>query len=283
MVEVGNYVHILVLVFTALLNVGLYFILRNKSKETIYKVILIWCFCNFALHFLKQFAYMSVGDLRKSTAENICAVSTLVFPFIMMYKKQGSIHDFMFMIGLLGGFAGVVYPTEAIGKTFFCFETLRFFFCHISLFSIVLQLAIHDIYRPKLKNFWKMPIYFLVYETIIYINTALILFAGLTSVSGLSVPDAFFSRQYLNNSFVFGPTFDMGVLSDIMGKLCPFFLRTDYWGIFAGKGGEFFWPIIWIAIPSCFIFIPLYLLTALPFNIKEIKFWKKKVNKKVQS
>ena len=57
MVEVGNYIHILILLFAVLSNVLIYLLLRRKPKEFAYKVILIWCFCNFALHFLKQLFY----------------------------------------------------------------------------------------------------------------------------------------------------------------------------------------------------------------------------------
>lgn len=267
MMEVGNFIYFIVLAIEILLTVGLYLFLKNKSKNFTYNFLLIWCFCNFALHFLKQFSYMSFYSLRKSTAENICAVSTLVFPFIMLYKKQGSIHDFMFMIGVIGGGAGLLYPTEAIGKQVFAFDTLRFFFCHYSLFAIPLLLALTDIYRPKFKNFWKMPIYFLIYEAIICGNTALIIVSKLyKNDKNMTFIELFFDKNLLNNSFVFGPTDDMGKVGQIIGNLCPGFMKIDIFKLFNGR--VVYWPVVWLIIPSIIIFIPLYLLISFPFYYK---------------
>lgn len=271
MIEVGNFYHILVLIFLFLLSAFLFFILRKKSKEFIFKFLLIWCFCNFALHFLKQLHYMSFYSLKKSTAENICAVSTIIFPFIMLYKKQGAIHDFMFMIGVIGGFAGIVFPTEAIKQPLFCFESLRFFFCHYSLFAIPVFLAVFNIYTPKLKGFWLMPLFFLIYQLIICGNTALLIVTGLhKNDDNLSFLQLFFDRNILNNSFTFGPTDDMGKVGQLIGMLCPNFLKIDIFNIFNGQ--TVYWPVVWLTVPSFVIFVPLYFLITLPFTIKNKRY-----------
>lgn len=269
MVEVGNYLYFIMIIITIGIIVGAYFLLRNKPKEFAYKVLLVWCFCNFALHFLKQFYYMSFSSLRSSTAENICAVSTMVFPFIMMYKKESILHDFMYFIGVLGGSAALIYPTEAIGKSLLAFEPIRFYFCHISLLAIPLLLAMLGFYKPRLKKIWTIPLLFLVYELIICINTGIVIDTGLYQSDKYSKVEAFFSRDILNNSFVFGPTSDMGAVGEFIGNLCPSFFKIEN---FALNGGNLTYiPVIWLTVPSFILFVPIYLILGSPFFIIEYK------------
>ncbi len=281
MIKVGNIYYFGTLIFAVLLIIGTYFFLKKKSKKFAYNYLLVWCFMGFALHFIKQLVYWDVHALRKSTAENICAVSTMVFPFIMLRKKDGVIHDFMYFIGVVGGLAGTVYPTEAIGEMLFSFDTLRFYFCHISLLAIPLIMAMLNIYRPKLKSFYLIPLCFLVYEFIICVNTALLITTGLYKSSELTPLQAFLDRNSINNSFVFGPTDDMGKVGQFIGSLCPNFMKLDIFNI---NGGEMtYWPVIWLLIPSYVLFVPIYLLVGAPFFIidgKEYKLGKKNKGEK---
>ncbi len=263
-IEVFNVFYFVELFIVAGVIIGCYFFLRKKPKEFQFRFLLIWCFMGFALHFLKQLAYQDVGKFHKSTAENICAVSTLVFPFIMLMKKKNVLHDFMFLMGIVGGLAGLIYPTEALGKSMLTFETMRFYFCHASLFAIPLLLALLNIRRPELKNWWAMPLCFLAYQVIIFANTALVCFTGMITKEGYTAYELFMSRQYLNNSFTFGPTDDMGEVGRIIGNLAPPFMKKDIFNI--NNGEVTYWPVIWLLVPSYVIFVPLYLLFSLPFT-----------------
>lgn len=268
MIEVGNFLYFLEIIIIALIIVIIYFLLRNKSQKTQFMFLWIWCFLGFILHFVKQLVYLDPNQLHKSTAENICAVSTIVFPFIMLIRKDSVIHDFMYFIGVMGGLAGIVYPTEAINESFFAFETMRFYFCHMSLFAIPLLLAMFKIYKPRIKKWWVIPLLFLVYESIICINTAFLCFSGLVQRNGYTPFQLFIDRQYLNNSFVFGPTDDMGVVGKFIGNLTLPIMKIDIFNINGGK--ETYWPVIWLLIPSYVLFVPLYILITLPFeNVKK--------------
>lgn len=240
--------------------------LKKKDKEYQYKFLLIWCFINFSLHFLKQLVYFDVTKLTKSTAENICAVSTLVFPFIMLIKKNDSpLKDFMFLIGVIGGLAGMLYPTEVRNRSVFRFETFRFYFCHFSLFAIPMLLAILNIRRPRFKAIMYMPLLFLVYQLIICSNTALLCFTGWVTKGGYTQLELFLSTRYYNNSFTFGPTADMGAVGRFIGSLCPNFMKIDIFNI--NNGLETYWPVIWLLLPSYVLFVPLYLTFGAPFFI----------------
>lgn len=267
MIEIGNFYYFMELTLAILIFIFAYFFLKNKSKNFQYKFLLIWCFLNFALHFLKQLFYNSPDQFHKSTAENICAVSTICFPFIMLIKKDSPLHDFMYFIGLLGGIAGLLDPTEAIGHSYLEFETIRFYICHMSLLLIPLLLAILDIYRPRLKNLWVIPVFFLLYEFIIMVNTAILCFTEMVVREGFTPFELFIDRQYMNNSFVFGPTDDTGKLGEIIGSMALPFMKLDILNI--NNGNITYWPVLWLIIPSIVLFIPIYLIFAIPFNVNK--------------
>lgn len=263
MVQVGNLYYFLELVLAIGVIIGSYLFLKNKSKRFQYIYLLVWCFLGFVLHFAKQLFYQDVTQLSKSTAENICAVSTLVFPFIMLIKKKSVLHDFMFFIGIIGGLAGMVYPTEAIGKSMFIFESIRFYFCHMSLIAVPLLLALLGLRQPELKKWWLIPLCFLGYQVIIFFNTAFLTFTGMVTREGYAAYELFMSRQYLNNSFTFGPTDDMGIVGEIIGNLTLPIMKKDIFNI--NNGELTYWPVVWLIIPSYLLFAPLYILFSLPF------------------
>jgi len=265
-IKVGNLYYFLELIILSIIFIIIFMFLKKKDKNYQFKFLWIWCFLGFLLHFGKQLVYWNINDLHKSTLENICAVSTVVFPFIMKIRKKSVLHDFMFFIGILGGFAGIVYPTEAINEKMFCFETFRFYFCHFSLFAIPLFLALFNIHRPDLKKWWLIPVCFLGYELIICLNTAFLCFSGLVKREGYTAFQLFIDRNYLNNSFVFGPTDDMGKVGAFIGNLTLPIMKVDILNINNGK--TTYWPVIWLTIPSYILFVPLYLLIAFPFSFK---------------
>ncbi|HEY8405291.1 MAG TPA: hypothetical protein VIK67_00300 [Acholeplasma sp.] len=262
-IKVGNFYYGLELLLAFTIMILCYVFLRNKSSKYQYRFLLIWSFVGFGLHFLKQFIYWDINMLGRSTAENICAVSTLIFPFIMLKKKKTILHDFMFFIGIIGGLAGLLYPTEAIGRMIYDFETLRFYFCHMSLFAIPLLLAVFRLQTPRIEKWYLIPLCFLGYELIICINTAFLTFTGLATREGFTAFELFISRQYLNNSFVFGPTPDMGILSAFMDGLALPFMKVDIFNI--NHGDLFYWPVLWLLVPSYVLFSPLYILFTIPY------------------
>ncbi len=267
-VEFGNIYYILYIGIIIAVIIAGYFLLRDKEKNIIRRILLIILFLNFALHFLKLLFNPYVNNLpnsiHKATLENLCAVSTVLFPFIFMIKKHTILHDYMYFIGLAGGIAALIYPTEALGESPFAFDTLRFYFCHGVLFAIPLLSAILGIYKPRLSCFWAIPLLFLAHEAIILLNEIVLIKTGLIDAT----LESFLSRDSRNNSFIFGPTSDFDSIAKFLTVFVPEIFTKDIFGI--NGGNDFYWPIIWIIGPAVVYFIPIYTIFALPV-CKELK------------
>lgn len=254
MIELFNLPYFIFLFLGIGLTVGLYFLLRYYGYWTVRRVLIILAFIGFALHFIKQFFYWDASQLHKSTLENICAISTVLLPFLLMKAKQHYLWDFMFLAGIVGGFGAMLYPTEALGLQWYSFETLRFYFCHWSLFAINLLAFLHHIYRPTIKNLWKMLAGFFTYELVICANTALLCYTGMVVKEGYTATELFLSAKYLNNSFTFGATQDMGFISTMFSALTPGFMKYDIHGVISC------WPVVNLIGPAILIISPIYLL-----------------------
>ena len=265
MVELGNPYYFLFLLSGIAIFVLFWLCLRKKSEDTKKNVLFIWLLLNFLLHFLKQLlpGYDLPGTLHKSTAENICAVSTLCFPFIMLLKKDHPLRDFMFFIGITGGMGAFLYPTEAFGRSLGEPDLYRFYFCHFTLGAVPLLSAALGLYRPRMKRFWVIPLLFLCWEAVIFLNEAVLVATGIVN----STPAQFFDRDIRNNGFVFGPTSDMAALGNILTAVVPPFMKKDVSGLLGG--GEMYWPVLWLLIPGFVYFVPLWLLMCLPLWLRE--------------
>lgn len=267
-VQMGNGFYFLYVGIALVYFFVLFFCLKNKDKKVQHTTLVVILFLNLALHFLKQFfePYRSnfPTSLRRSTFENICAVSTMLFPFIYLGKKQNVLHDYVFFIGLCGGFGALFYPTEAIGHAAFSFDVIRFYICHTQLVAIPLLAAVLGIYRPRIKKIWAIPLLFLAQETIICLNEYFLVGVGLVDCE----PSQLLDRGYRNTSMVFGlmPSFD--ALKGMIDALVPAFFRTDAFNLNGGK--DFYFPVLWMILPV-FVFFPiLYAILTAPFWIADI-------------
>ncbi len=260
--NLGYFIYILIAVAVFFL---LFFILRKRTKKTQYITLLVILFCNLALHFLKLcFEPYRSGlpeTIRKVTFENICAVSTLVFPFIFLTKKKSVLHDFMFFIGVFGGLGALLYPAEALGKEAITFDTIRFYLCHMSLCIVPLLSAIFNIHRPRLKNVWYIPLLFFVYEIVIFINEIILIKLNFVS----STLSEFFDRDIRNSSFIFGPLSSFDSLGFLFEPLVPSIFKSDFLGI--NNGTPFYFPILWMVFPVLIYFPIAYLIITSPFTI----------------
>lgn len=261
MVKVGNGYYFLYIALTLVYFFALYFLLRKKSKKTQYIVILSLLIMNLALHFIRILFEPFRSNLEhyahKLTPENLCAVSVFIFPIIFAIKKDNILHDYMFFIGFCSGFAALVYPTEAIGKAPFVFDTIRFYICHATILVAPL-LSATLIHKPKFKHFWAMPLLFFAHEFIIFLNEIILVKTGIikNDLAGFLASD---SR---NNSFIFGPTPDLKTVGNILNLFVPPFMRQDIFGINGGVG--FYFPILWMIGPTYVFFVPIYFILCLP-------------------
>lgn len=267
-VKVGNGFYFLYIGIAAIIFLLLFLLLRKKSRKTAHIVLTALLFANFALHFLKQ-AFPPYIDrfpswLIKSTMTNLCSVSTVLVPFIYLFGKQNILHDYVFFIGALGGLAGIFYPTEAIGQPPFVFDTIRFYFCHITLAVVPITAAALGVYRPRLKRFWAIPLLFLAWQAIICANDYFLIAVGLLKGKFSDLLDA----GYYNSSFTFGVHPDFAWAAKVFDPLVPRFLRTDAFGL--NGGVDFYFPVLWLTVPSFVFLIPIYILISSPFWVADV-------------
>ena len=132
--------------------VSFYFIFKNKSKKTQFFAILVPLFLSFIIHFFKLFIPVYRNDLPASiisiTPESLCAVSTLIFPFIYI-SKNTILKNYMVVFGIISGFLTLLLPGDVIGIDATNIEVVRFYFAHLVIFMCPLFMYIFGIHKPK--------------------------------------------------------------------------------------------------------------------------------------
>lgn len=161
---------------------GLYFALRKKSKKVQYWVLFGFLAFNFVLHFLKLAFPVYVekgfpGVLRKSSFENICAVSTLIFPFIFLSKSKAG-KDYMFYLGTVSGILGCVAPMPAMGLNFYDLETIRYYICHAGIWIVPLLMVIFGLHELNYRRIWKTMVIYFAVLCVIIVNEVILIRLG---------------------------------------------------------------------------------------------------------
>ena len=164
-VEMFNTYHLITLGIFAIITILIGVILKNKDQESQRKALLIIAFANLALHFLKllipEYRDELPTSFRKVTFENICATTTIMMPFIMLSKNK-VMKDYLFFIGMLGGLAALIYPTEALDRELLELDVIRFYICHIILFIVPFYMVFFGIHDLDIKRVPYFPLIFLL-------------------------------------------------------------------------------------------------------------------------
>lgn len=253
-------------------------LVNNKSPKFQKTYILFLLFSAFSLHFIKQLfePYRSgfPGLLRKSTFENICAVSVLIFPFIFLSKSKRW-KDYMFYIGLLSGVGALLIPTEALGKELWTFDILRFYYVHIIIFLAPLLMVKCKFHQLDYRRVYKLPLSFIIILVVILVNEVVLIAGGFVE----SDMATFLNQTDRNSSFIFGPTEYFEDVAWLLNIFVPPLFRKVAIG--PNAGATMYWPIIWLVIPA-YIYLPLLgLILSLPYEgahlINDLKnIWRKK-------
>lgn len=249
--------------------VGLYFLLRRRSEKT--KKIVLFSILIFALalHFLKILfpPYQNNIELyvREVWFTNICGANLLLFPFIF-FSKSKSAKDYMFYLGLLGGFIAVLYPTEVIEKASQATEQLdiiRFYIHHTILWGVPLLMVLFKLHTLSYRRVLLCPVWLLGIMLFIIVNQVLQSELGFTNLRG----DDIFSIAYRNPSKIWGPG------KDAIGKFLTFFCPEVFTKIpFGAHAGETkYWPWFWLIVPAFVILTPVAFLISLIFDWKNFK------------
>lgn len=250
--------------------VGSFFLLRNRSTEVKKRVISSILFFALILHFMKLLFPPYVDDpnaVRKITPENICALSTLIFPFVFL-SKNNTLKDYMFYLGILSGTLAVLLPIESLEKDayIFAFDTIRFYLCHIIITVAPFLMVATGLHKLNYHRIYRVPIAFMVVLAIIMINEIILMEIGLVPLRNQDFLDP---NGYRNFSMIFGMRDTFGAAGNIITFFTPAFCMEIPYGPYAGEAK--FWPLVWLIIPSFVLIGGLSLLLSIPWEKEHMK------------
>ncbi len=225
---------------------ALYFGLRHKSEKTKFRALYGILAFNFVLHFLKLALpyYYERGFpevLRKCSFENICAVSTLIFPFAYL-SKCNSIKDYMFYLGVISGIIGCVAPMPVIGLPFYHPEVIRYYICHASIWIVPLLTVIFGIHKLDYRRIWKVIAIYFGVLCLIIVNEIILIRLGWVSTSSF---EEFFDPSERDMGYAIGFPHEMQKIASFIIWLTPKQWRNV--------------PILWELFPVI-VFGGLYML-----------------------
>ena len=277
MVEYFNFFYFLHLAFAAALLLGLYFALRNKSEATSKIVLFSILLASFILHFAKLahpfYREWMPYAIHTISPENICAVSVLVFPWFFL-SKNTLLKDYMFYIGIASGIGATILPIDVIGHGAFEFETLRYYFSHALLWVVPLLMVLLKLHTLDYKRIIKVPFLFYLILCIILVNEVILIGTGFIHA------DFLFSREVRNHTLIFGPLAEIEFVGVLFNTLTPELFRTVPVGPNAGQ--VFYWPIVWMILPSFIFFNIFALLLALPFDHRRVSTDLKRIRRRLR-
>lgn len=242
----GSLAHIIYIVTALLVAFGIFLIIRKKSENTKKWVILSIMLINTAQHLLKSVVYpqyWGLGFTALSTAYNMCALLILASPFALLLKSK-ILKSFIFYVGTSAGFLALLVPYWNIGDYMFDFEVIRFFICHLFLFTSSLLPLLTGLHKPSYKFFpFVGACFFLSLGVILLNDTLCVLFGIYPGVEHLSLADA---MKAINPVWSFGPPEVFSWLLNLAKVFSP-----DAWVANNSAGAPL--PILWYFIPAYII------------------------------
>ena len=198
-------------------------------------------------------------SLIRLSLENICGLTTVFLPFVMLSNNK-TLKGYFYLMAFLGGLMAVIQTTDPVGAPITEFNTIRYYICHYILFSIPIVAVLTEEYNPKISTAIFTPILFLGGQTVIFLNEVFLIAVGLVDY----VPEKFFSADWRNAAFVFGPSSEYQWIVEEFSFLVPEIFRTNIFGV---EGlTNIYWPVIWAVIPVAIFFPVTYFLLAIPFS-----------------
>ena len=265
----------------AALTVGLYFILKNKTRRTQRIVLFSLLLIGIILHFLKvyipPYSIDEARKLRDSWFVNICAANIALFPIFFLIKNQ-KVKDYMFYIGVLSGLIAIFYPEEPMAKVDQLGEQLdiiRFYYHHWMLFAVPLLMVLFGHHKISYKKILRAPTGLLVIMLFVMLNQ---IFQAELGFVPLHNSSDFLAIGYKNTSYIWGPGTN-DAIGNFLAIFTPDFFKTVPIGEF--KGQEKYWPWFWLIVPVYVLVTALAFLVSLVFDHKSFVCDIKKIKAKI--
>lgn len=251
LVKMGNIYYFLYIFIAIILTVLAVAFLKNKSQKFRYWFIFGLIMVAFSIHFLKIFLwpYTTVDAIfTKVSFENICAVTTLIFP-LLYFTKNKTLKDYMIMVGMASGMITFIFPVDAMSEYFngevigfrsaFNLEVMRFYLAHFLLFLVPFLMMRYQMHELSIHRAYRAPLVLILVLVLIFVNELVITMLHWVPKADLYDP----SKR--NPSFVFGVRGDLTGLGLFLGIFVPYFMRVH-----PLTGASFYWPVIWLIIPA---------------------------------
>lgn len=231
----------------------LYFLLRGRSARVQNVVLFALLAANFALHFLKLlFPPYSTDDfdyaVQTITPENVCAINTMIFPFLFL-KKGGALRDYMFYIGAISGIAASWLPMSIEQSVPFDFDCMRYYFCHTVLWAVPVLMVVLGRHKLDYRRIIFTPLIYILDLVVIVFNEVLLVALGLESMNNL------FSLSVGNGGMAFGPYESLegtAILDFLLNFVPPFFKPSELSPHYAPALYQLF-PVIIFGCPLGFL------------------------------
>lgn len=261
--EYFNHLYFIFIVLAIAIIILTILFLKNKSQKFRYWFLFGLLLSSFLIHFLKIFIFpynlIENGIFRKISFENVCAVSTLVFPWIFLGKNK-SLKDFMVMLGITSGLLTLLVPIDAVSPNFDgrplaewmgvtgpvykelfglgSLELFRFYYTHLIIVLVPIVMMYYKLHEISVKRAFLAPLYLIGVMVIIFLNELLLTAFKVVPLSEL------FDPSKRNPSIIFGIKPDVKGLAMIVLIFVPNFMKLLH-----PQGFTYLVPVVWMIIP----------------------------------
>lgn len=161
--------HVLLLIVTVTISIGLAFLLRKVEHKKIHKTIKVFaCIMLFSdiIKWIWDFSVLGKFSFEKSFPFYICSLIIYVLPFVAFGKGkvQRACLACLSTICIVGGFFGILFNVTVTQFPFFHLNVLNSFLYHGIMLFISFWMWFSKVYVPNIKDTYMFYIPFLVFS-----------------------------------------------------------------------------------------------------------------------